>query len=60
MISLTENPEMQEKMKEKLEELKDSELSKKGKSAYETVVNDEATKKVLDYFLNDLSFLIYK
>ena len=48
MISLTENPEMQEKMKEKLEELKDSELSKKGKSAYETVVNDEATKKVFN------------
>ena len=46
MKSITENPEMQEKMKEKLDELKDSELSKKGKSAYETVVNDEQTKKV--------------
>ena len=45
-MSITENPEMQEKMKEKLDELKDSELSKKGKSAYETVVNDEQTKKV--------------
>lgn len=47
-MSLTENPEMQEKMKEKLEELKDSELSKKGKNAYETVVNDESTKKVCE------------
>lgn len=46
VMSITENPEMQEKMKEKLDELKDSELSKKGKSAYETVVNDEQTKKV--------------
>ena len=45
-MSITENPEMQEKMKEKLDELKDSELSKKGISAYETVVNDEQTKKV--------------
>lgn len=37
---------MQEKMKERLEELKESELSKKGMSALETVKNDEHTKKV--------------
>lgn len=30
-MSLTDNPEAQEKMKEKLEELKDSELSQEGK-----------------------------
>ena len=44
---LTENTEVQEKMKEKLEELKESEISKKGKAAYDTVLNDESTKKVL-------------
>lgn len=44
---LTENTEVQEKMKEKLEELKESEISKKGKAAYDTVLNDENTKKVL-------------
>ena len=43
---LTENTEVQEKMKEKLEELKESETSKKGKAAYDTVLNDESTKKV--------------
>ena len=43
---LTENTEVQEKMKEKLEELKESEISKKGKAAYDTVLNDESTKKV--------------
>ena len=31
MKQLTENTEVQEKMKEKLEELKESEISKKGK-----------------------------
>ena len=44
---LTENTEVQEKMKEKLEEVKESEISKKGKAAYDTVLNDESTKKVL-------------
>lgn len=44
---LTENTEVQEKMKEKLEELKESEISKKGKAAYDTVLNDDSTKKVL-------------
>lgn len=44
---ITENPEVQEKMKKQLEELKESEISKKGMSAFETVKNDEQTKKVL-------------
>ena len=46
-MSITDNPEAQEKMKEKLEELKESEISKKGKAAYDTVLNDDSTKKVL-------------
>lgn len=46
MKQLTENTEAQEKMKEKLEELKESEISKKGKAAYDTVMQDESTKKV--------------
>ena len=48
---LTENPEVQEKMKEKIEELKESEISKKSKAAYDTVVNDEKTKEVSCVFL---------
>lgn len=48
VMSITDNPEAQEKMKEKLEELKDSELSKKGKDAFETIKEDEQTKKVGD------------
>lgn len=48
---ITENPEVQEKMKKQLEELKESEISKKSLSAYETVKNDEQTKKVwLSYY----------
>lgn len=43
---ITENPEVQERMKNKLEELKESEISKKGMSAFDTVKNDEQTKKV--------------
>ena len=46
MKQLTENTEAQEKMKEKLEELKESEISKKGKAAYDTEMQDESTKKV--------------
>lgn len=37
---------MQEQMKARLEELKESELSKKGKDAFETVKNDKQTQKV--------------
>ena len=44
----------QEKMKEKLEELKDSELSKKGKDAFETIKEDEQTKKVCVWEENDM------
>ena len=43
---ITDNPEMQQQMKARLEELKESELSKKGKDAFETVKNDKQTKKV--------------
>lgn len=46
MKQITENPEVQEKMKKQLEELKESEISKKGMSAFETVKNDEKTKEV--------------
>ena len=41
-------------MKEKLEELKDSELSKKGKDAFETIKEDEQTKKVCVWEENDM------
>ena len=43
---LTENPEVQEQMKARLEELKESELSKKGRDALDTMKNDKQTKKV--------------
>lgn len=46
MKQITDNPEMQEQMKARLEELKESELSKKGKDAFETVKNDKQTQKV--------------
>ena len=54
VMSITDNPEAQEKMKEKLEELKDSELSKKGKDAFETIKEDEQTKKVCVWEENDM------
>ena len=37
---------MQEQMKARLEELKESELSKKGMDAFETVKKDKKTQKV--------------
>lgn len=46
MKQITDNPEMQEQMKARLEELKESELSKKGMDAFETVKNDKQTQKV--------------
>ena len=46
MKQLTENPEVQEQMKARLEELKESELSKKGRDALDTMKNDKQTKKV--------------
>lgn len=46
MKQITDNPEMQEQMKARLEELKESELSKKGMDAFETVKNDKKTQKV--------------
>lgn len=50
---LTENPEVQEQMKARLEELKESELSKKGRDALDTMKNDKQTKKVASvFFLN--------